>query len=183
MGIAKTSQKAVKLNYSDDPRFIAEVIECKRKLMTDTDTAIQLNVSPATVNKIYNNYLNDLRENIELDIQKIALIDSIHRSRNEACKSWELSKLPFRKVQTIKRPSKNDKSKMDIVEEREDVSHSPVGNYRFLELLDKMNNTLAEILGLRHLNVNMDIEIILPKQATNFFKDDEVKSEDAEIIE
>lgn len=171
----------------ENPDIIKTVIDCKRKFMSDRDTAIVIGMSDATVNRIYNNYLNELKNEIQLDIQKVALIDSIHRSRKEAWDSWELSKKPLRRVQTTKRATKktgeNDKSQMEIVEEKEDITYSPTGNYRFLELLDKMNNTLAEILGLRHLNVNMDIEIVLPKQATNFFKDDEIKSDDAEIIE
>lgn len=173
----RTTDKA----KSNDLDLMLQVAECKKKMLSDKDTAVQLNIPHYTVNALYNKYLDELKDSLKLDTEKISLVDQIQSQRQLIMREYELSKQPTVRRQTTRRRNR-DTGEMEDFTEMTEVIESPTGNYRYLDLMDKYNNTLAEILGIKQINVNMDVEIRLPDQVTSLFDTDEV-AEDAQIIE
>jgi hypothetical protein len=149
------------------------VIDLKLEFKSVREIANVTGLTKMQIESIWANYLSQEAESTlnNLGQKRQALISLSEKTMEQAMESYRLSCEPVTKT-IRKRIKDKETGEYEMIDFQQVTERRRSGDVKFLELIDKTINTIAEISGVKSNQQQTNIQVVLPSKIESFFDEE-----------
>ena len=160
------------LRKSDLQKSVEElkVIELKLSFRSVQEIKASTGMTKAQIERIWGDYLSEEAESglNSISAKRQNLLILAEKTMEQAMESYRLSCEPVHKT-VRKRIKDKETGEYEMLEYQQVTERRRSGDVKFLELIDKTINTIAEVSGIKSNQIQANVQVVLPAKIESYF--------------
>ena len=170
----QTASQMQVANKSELQKSVEElkVIDLKLDFRSVQEIKAHTGMTKAQIERIWGNYLSEEAESglNSISQKRQNLLILAEKTMEQAMESYRLSCEPVTKT-VRKRIKDKETGEYEMLDYQQVTERKRSGDVKFLELIDKTINTIAEVSGIKSNQIQANVQVVLPGKIESFFDD------------